>query len=271
MTAISAGMWGGPADQNPDLLRQQDAQRQRQLQLAQHGLQMTGTGASTARATQDNALQTAAPWLKAGLSQQSYEQEHGATQQAGFGTAQRQQESELQAGAEQRRMGMFKPYLDQFAGMVGGNMPPPGGAPPPGMAPTPPPVDFGGLNGGEQAAQNAAFARAKDQAGLIGRSAVNSLAGVMGGRGLTGSGLAANAAGGVINQQASQLGDVNREQAITGANMARQRASEQYQGGIAQRGQNVSMRGQDIASQDSRRNAMLGLLQGFQGNVTARY
>lgn len=233
-------------------------QRRRALEASQAGLQQAGVGASTARANADKShLQGE------GIGLGVFEQEHQAThagdiasqartQQAGFGTQQRIQESELQAGAEQRRMDMFKPFLDRFTSEGGGG------------GPTPQHVDFGGLSGAEDAAQSAAFARAKDQAGLIGRSASNSLAGVMGARGLTGSGLAANAAGGVINQQATQLGNVNREQAIQGANMARQRASEQYQG-------NITQRGQDIAANDSRRNAMLGLVQGFQGNITARY
>ena len=99
----------------------------------------------------------------------------------------------------------------------------------------------GGIAGQEDAARQAAFARAKDQAGLIGRSAVNSLQNVMGGRGLVGSSIGGQQAAGVINQGATQLGDVNREQAIQDLQNARQRASEQYQGAITQRGQNLGL------------------------------
>lgn len=255
MPAVSSGIQrplfgrlGGPtADKVQGQMGEQGLLNQQQLQGAQHGLQQAGIGASTARATADQKLQTAAPWLQKGLSQQAYEGEHGM-----------ERGSQLQAAAEARRMAMFQPYLDKFGGGISASSSSGGGGA------TPQHIDFGGLSGAEGAAQSAAFARAKDQAGLIGRSAMDSLSNVMGARGLTGSGLAANAAGGVINQQANQLGEVNRDQAITGANLARQRASEMYQG-------NITQRGQDIVSQDSQRNAMLGLLQGFQGNITARY
>lgn len=234
---------GGP---RPDDVRYQ---RQQQLEAAQAGLQGAGIGASTARANADKAhLQNG------GIGLGVFEQEHQANNAGNIASQARTQGSELQAAAEQRRMQMFQPFLDRFSSASSSS----------GGGGAPQHVDFGGLSGAEDAAQANTFARAKDRAGDIGRSAMNSLAGVMGARGLTGSGLAANAAGGVINQQANQLGEVSRDQAITGANMARQRASEMYQG-------NITQRGQDIVANDSQRNAMLGLLQGFQGNITARY
>lgn len=96
----------------------------------------------------------------------------------------------------------------------------------------------------ESTANAAAFARAKDQAGQIGRSSVTALQNVGAARGFrSGSGITNSAVGQAINQGATQLGDVNREQAITGATLARQRASEQYQGRIAQRGQNMNLAG----------------------------
>jgi hypothetical protein len=52
----------------------------------------------------------------------------------------------------------------------------------------------------------------------------------------------------VLSGAASDLGDINRQQAVTAADRARQVAGEEYQGRIAQRGQNISRRGQLLAA-----------------------
>lgn len=161
----------------------------------------------------------------------------------------------LQAAAELRRLQMFKPYMDQFTKF---NEQTAGGAG------TQPATIEEMSSPAEDAARQAAFARAKDQAGMIGRSAMTALNNTMGARGLAGSKFAQNAAGGVVNTGATQLGEVNREQMIQDLQNARQRASEVYQGNIAQRGQNIQ-------DQASRRAALTGLLSGMQGNITARY
>jgi hypothetical protein len=272
--AVGAGFGFNPNTLNPQ--QKLDYQRQQESDSAMHGLQMAGTQAQIANVNRNTGLANQAAWSSTGanptdqadeqarnmraqqgmsnygMSQQEFEHELGAGQLARFGSQTREQEAGLQAAAEKRRMEMFAPYLNNFGNMTQGG------------GPVPQHVDYAGLTGAEDAARSASFARAKDQAGLIGRSAMNSLAGVMGARGLTGSGLAANAAGGVINQQANQLGEVNREEAIQGGNLARQRASEQYQGGITERGQ-------DISAINAQRQAMLGLMGGFTGQVTARY
>lgn len=125
---------------------------------------------------------------------------------------------------------------------------------------------------GEQAANQAALARAKDTAGQIGRSAMNSLSDVMGARGMgVSSGLGLNEAGGIIGEGARQVGDVNREQQIQALAHNRARASEQYQGNLTQRGQDLSQsmgqyqgqiqqRGQDIEQQRQRQASLWGLL-----------
>lgn len=114
--------------------------------------------------------------------------------------------------------------------------------------------------GAEAAGQSAAFARAKDQAGSIGRSALNSLNDVMGARGITGSGIGVNQAGGVVQEGARQLGDVTREQLIQSLALARQRASEQYQGNITQRGQDVTQQGNNVNKNLTIQQSLLGIL-----------
>ena len=93
----------------------------------------------------------------------------------------------------------------------------------------------------DTAAANAAiFARAKDQAGEIARSALQGLQGEMAGRGLLGSGIAADQTRQIVERGAGGLQEVGREQAIQDAlNLAR-RGEMQYQGDITQRGQDLA-------------------------------
>lgn len=89
-----------------------------------------------------------------------------------------------------------------------------------------------------QQAQEAAFARAKDQTGLIGKSAMTGLHDAMAARGILGSGIEGEETAKVMNQGATQLGDVNRQQLEDQLAGATHAADMQYQGGITQRGQN---------------------------------
>jgi hypothetical protein len=89
------------------------------------------------------------------------------------------------------------------------------------------------------AAQSAEFARAKDLAGLTARGALTGLAGAMAGRGTVGSGVEGRGQQAVINTGQQQLGEVGRQQAITGAELAQKQAEMAYQGGISQRGQDI--------------------------------
>lgn len=187
-----------------------------------------------------------------GLAQQQFDLEH-STQAQQFGLQQHQNEAKLQADAEARRIQSIPGLLQTFNSSFNKG----GGA-------SPQQVDYGGAIAGEDAANSAAYARAKDTAGNQGRAALNALMDVQGARGIVGSGIGANEAGGVIGAANSNLSDVNREQLIQTLAANRARASEQYQGGIAQRGQDVTMRGQNIAAQSAFVNPLLGL-------VTARY
>lgn len=89
------------------------------------------------------------------------------------------------------------------------------------------------------AAENASFARAKDQVGLQTRGALTGLAGAMAGRGVVGSGVEGRGQLGVVNQGQQQLADVSRQQAITHADLAQKNAEMAYSGGITQRGQDI--------------------------------
>lgn len=91
-----------------------------------------------------------------------------------------------------------------------------------------------------QAAVEAEFARAKDTAGNIAKSAMTGLNDSMAGRGLMGSGIHGEEMAKIINGQAGGLSDLNREQAIQGLQYATHANDMAYQGGITQRGQDIS-------------------------------
>lgn len=108
-----------------------------------------------------------------------------------------------------------------------------------------------GQGGDETAARNAAFARAKEQAGQTGRSAMMALQSNMADRGMTGSSVEAGLMGGAIGDAANSVGDFTREQLMQ--DLARQRhiSDTVYQGNITQRGQDMS-----------KNQMLLGLLTG---------
>lgn len=189
-----------------------------------------------------------------------------ATHGAKLGMQGQEHGAGLQASAEQRRMQMFAPYLDKAMGALTSSSGYGGGAPAKAQH-----VDFAGISGAEDAARAAAFARAKDQAGEVARSAMSGLNNAMGARGIARSRFSGGGAADIIGRGANQMGEVVREQQIQDYNRAQQRASEHYQGEIAQRGQDVSMRGQDIQTQLARQQALMGLFGSFPGQITARY
>ena len=129
------------------------------------------------------------------------------------------------------------------------------------LVPLPEVQDIGIIDD-EDAVRNA-YARAKDTAGQHGRAAMDALNDVLGARGMVGSGIGVNEAGGVIAEGARQLGDFNREQAIQRVENERWRQGTNYQGRINQRGQNLGQRQQEL---DRRRfnasNSPRGHIQG---------
>lgn len=138
--------------------------------------------------------------------------------------------SRIQEQNEARRMSAIKGLLKSFGG---------------GLTPDGP--DTGGIDPDvlrqEQAAQNAAFNRAKDLTGQTGRASIRSLGEIGAARGLNTSALGLQDAGGVISAGQAQLADTAREQAIQGAQLARQRASEAMQNRLTRRGQNLNFMG----------------------------
>lgn len=159
--------------------------------------------------------------VQAGQEAQSF----SGNLQEGLAEKQAQAEADLQAQAETRRMGMLSSVL---GGLQGGNGP---------LSEVS--YNDSGIGGSEDAANANAFARAKDEAGQTGAAALRSLQDVMGSRGLVGSRTAAGPESQVINQGANQLGGVINTQLQSQLQANRAKASEIYQGGITQRGQNV--------------------------------
>ncbi len=127
--------------------------------------------------------------------------------------ARMRESARLQAEAEQRRFSMMSGQSQPTAKVA--------------------PVDT-------SAARAAAFARAKDQAGQIARSSLDSLYNLMAASGRAGSNIEASEASNILEGTAGDLGDVVRQGAITEADEAQQEALANYQGGITQRGQDLA-------------------------------
>lgn len=99
------------------------------------------------------------------------------------------------------------------------------------------------------AAQDAAFARAKDRVGQMGAGAIAGLRASMGGRGLLGSGSEGRATADVVNRGQGELGDVIRGQAVDQADLAQKTAEDNQRAALTQRGQDLEDRGrsQDLS------------------------
>lgn len=137
----------------------------------------------------------------------------------------------------------------------------------------------GGVGGGipgitpvdTTAAQSAAFAHAKDQVGQVGQGALTGLRSSLGSRGMLGSGAESKGVASVANRGQGQLGDVARSQAVDSSALAERTATTNYNGGISQRGQDITTRGQDLSATAAQR-ALEGSLAatGYTGAITQR-
>lgn len=102
--------------------------------------------------------------------------------------------------------------------------------------------------GDARAHQDAAFARTKDRAGQLGRSAIDSLAAELAGRGISGrSGAFGQGLADIVSQSVQPLADLNvahlgqeYQAAQRARELAEGRAGTEFQGGISQRGQTIS-------------------------------
>ncbi len=109
-------------------------------------------------------------------------------------------------------------------------------------------------------AKSQGFARAKDNAGRVANSALQSLRSEMVNRGIEGSGVEGQLTGNILGETARGVADASFQQERAAEDQAWQAAQLGYQGAINQRGQdyglqgtgfsgNVSQRGQDINAQ----------------------
>jgi hypothetical protein len=126
-----------------------------------------------------------------------------------------QRRAGIQAGAETRRLEQVRPFLN------------------------PPTVSRAGIAGNEEAARNAAFARAKDQAGATARASLNALRSILSERGIGGAGYEAARTGEIVGGARGELGEFTREQLIQDLRRAGEISDQEYEGLIAQRGQNL--------------------------------
>lgn len=131
-------------------------------------------------------------------------------------------------------------------------------------------------------ANAAIFARAKDQVGDASQGALAGLRSQLGGRGMLGSGAESRGTASVVNKGLGQLGEVTRQQAITDTDIGQRTAEANYQGGISQRGQDISaagtdyqgkiaQRGQDVSAAGTNYQGQIAQAgQNYQGQIQQR-
>ncbi len=111
-------------------------------------------------------------------------------------------------------------------------------------------VQYGGANA--DAARAAAFARAKEQAGQNANASLKAMQDIMGRRGLRGSSIEAGAQGGILQSGGTDIANVITSQMEDELSNIQHVNDVTYQGGIAQRGQDMNAR-----------NAFLSMLAGL--------
>lgn len=134
------------------------------------------------------------------------------------------------------------------------------------------------------AADAATFGREKDQAAQITSGSLEGLRGALQARGMGGGGYEAGQTGRALVAGTNLEGEASRGIAEQNANLAEKRASEQYQGGVTQRGQDVgaavATHGQELQAQEqaaqlaqeqaqSKANQQLQMLQLALGSFKA--
>ena len=111
-------------------------------------------------------------------------------------------------------------------------------------------LDAGGGDGGtdsnlsfnEEAARNAAFARAKGRAGQTARASLDALREIQSSRGLLGGAKEAQGAESVIGEAAGGLGEFENEQLMLDLNRAGEIGNRNYAGALTRRGQDIEKR-----------------------------
>ena len=178
------------------------------------------------------------------------------------------QGANLTAAAEARRMADYQTLLGQLfpggtsASSITGTLSGPGGT---GTSTTNGSVPYPQQQ--IQSAQDIAFARAKDRVAENARASMSALAGEMAGRGIAStpgnaSGIQENAEASVLNAGGGELADVISQQASDEAAQAAAGYNTAYQGGITQRGQDITQAGNVLAAKTGLANSVLGLIKG---------
>jgi hypothetical protein len=105
----------------------------------------------------------------------------------------------------------------------------------------------------QSAGTDAAYATAKDKVGKSSRASLDALRSELGATGQLGGGAEGQLTRDVITSAAGNLGQVSRDQAMTGANLSADFAKTNFAGGITQRGQDVqSQEAQARLAQEAR-------------------
>lgn len=115
------------------------------------------------------------------------------------------------------------------------------------------------------AAQDLAFARAKDRAGQNARAALTALYGEMAGRGIARSGIEGEQAANVIQGSESSLADLLSRQASESAAQQVKGLETQYGGDITQRGQDINAALEAERLRTGQAQSLAGLLSSLRG------
>ncbi len=114
------------------------------------------------------------------------------------------------------------------------------------------------------AATAAEYGRAKDKVGLETSGALAGLRSTLGGRGMLGSGAESRGTQKVINEGQQGLSEVDAAQAGKAADLAKQEATTNFEGGIAERGQTLG------ANESANAQALSAATTGYQGAIAQR-
>jgi len=118
------------------------------------------------------------------------------------------------------------------------------------------------------AATNAAFARAKDQAGQLSRASLDSLSGELGSQGMLGSGAQLQGTADILGGATNVMGKEISSEAGKTADIAADFAKTGYGGAITQRGQDIQA--QEAAAARNQQ-VLLALLAGLRGGGQQPY
>lgn len=240
-TQLALGAQGGQTQKDLQAAQAAAALRQQQDTQQATTAQQTAKYAAEQKAAQAQyAAQNAQQQSQQGSASSLQTQDLAAEQQrqAQAEAAAQQAEAQKAALAQQNWDARF----GQVTNLAGGGGTGGGGA-------TVQYPDYNDPNSPYAQARAAAFSRAKDQSGEVSRSALDSLQNLYSGTNRAGSGALLARQGEAIGGATDQLGSLNQEQLIQDLQAAQEQATQGYQGGITQRGQDLAYK-----------QALLGLL-----------